>query len=242
MFNKFAGQKLAILCGGRGRRLGPTTDNIPKALATLNGRPVLDHILDFYEKKGFCDATLCVGYKAEEIRRHYAMRPCGMELSYSDAGPDASILNRVLKLAEVDADRFLVSYCDTFINLDLDGLLNSHFSTGAAVTIVTAKIQNPFGVVHADEDGWVSSFLEKPVFNYYIGCFLAERSALQFSTPEMEQRDDGEGLVMFFNKLAQMKMLGAFDHTGLQITFNTEPERQAAESSLVKFYTYAEDK
>lgn len=208
----------------------------------MNGRPILDHILDFYQQKGFCAATLCVGYKAEEIRNHYATAPRGMELTYSDAGANTSILNRVLKLIEFDADRFLISYCDTFIDLDLDGLMKAHIGSGAGVTIVTAKIRNPFGIVSVDVDGWVNSFVEKPIFNYYIGCFLVERSALELSTDEMREKEDGEGLVMFFNTLAEKKMLGAFDHTGLQITFNTEPERQAAESSLVKFYTYLEEK
>jgi glucose-1-phosphate cytidylyltransferase len=234
--------RVAILCGGRGSRLGPLTERVPKALAMLDGRPILDHILDFYGNKGISAATLCVGYKAEEIRRHFAAKTPGMELTYSDAGLQASILQRVTRLLEFGEDRFLVSYCDTFIDLDLEGLLESHVRSRAQVTIVTAKIRNPFGVVSVDNSGWVGSFVEKPIFNYYIGCFVMERSALDFATPEMVDSEDGSGLVAFFNKLGEKRMLAAFDHTGLQITFNTEPERQAAESHLVKYYTFSEEK
>lgn len=237
-----SGRQLAILCGGKGLRLRPTTEHIPKALAELDGRPILDHLLDFYQAKGLTEVILCVGYKADRIKEHYSKSPRGIAIRYSDAGENAGILKRVCKLEDFDGRRFVVSYCDTFIDLNLEGLLESHIGSGAQVTIVTAKIRNPFGVVAVDNSGWVGSFVEKPIFNYYIGCFVMERSALDFATPEMVDSEDGSGLVAFFNKLGEKRMLAAFDHTGLQITFNTEPERQAAESHLVKYYTFSEEK
>jgi glucose-1-phosphate cytidylyltransferase len=233
--------RLAILSGGKGKRLWPRTEYVPKALVTLSGRPILDHILDFYKSKGFSEAILCVGYKAHTIQEHYSPPPPGMSLHYSQAGEDAGLLERITKLLEFDAERYLISYCDTLIDLEIEGLLEKHLRHRAQATIVTAGIRNPFGIVTMNSDGLVESFVEKPTFNYYIGCFLLERSSLQFATPQMIQDRDGQGLVDFFNLLAAQGQLMAYDHAGLQITFNTESERQAAEDHLTKFHTYREE-
>lgn len=233
--------RVAILCGGRGTRLRPTTDTIPKALVELNGRPILDYILDFYRSKGLSRFILCVGYKADMVRAHYADPPSGTEICFSDAGEKASMLERIWTLRELIGERLFISYCDTFIDLDLDHMLATHIEKRAEATIVTAKIRNPFGLVASDSEGWVTSFVEKPIMNYYIGSFILERSGLAHVTPGMLQRPDGQGLVDFFVALAAQKRLATFEHAGPQITFNTESERRRAEEALGRFYTYSED-
>ena len=120
-------------------------------------------------------------------------------------------------------------------------LLAAHLEQQAEVTIVTAQIRSPFGLVTFDSAGWVTSFAEKPLLNYYIGSFILERSALVYVTPDMLQKPDGQGLVDFFLALTSLQRLAAFEHAGLQITFNTESERRKAEEDLGQFYTYRED-
>ena len=236
----FTGSQVAILCGGRGIRLRPTTDIIPKALIPLNGRPILDHVISFYQAKGFTEFILCVGYRADQVREHFKVSPPGIDIRFSDAGEDASMLARIWALRDQMKERIFVSYCDTFIDLDLEGLMGTHLRQRAAATIVTAKIRSPFGLVASDPGGWVTSFSEKPVLNYYIGCFLLERATLAQVTPELLDRPDGQGLVSFFGALSDRRQLAVFEHAGVQITFNTESERQKAEEDLGRFYTYSE--
>jgi len=235
-----AGQ-VAVLCGGRGRRLRPATDTIPKALVKLNGRPILDYVIDFYRSKQLSQFILCVGYKADKVREHYATPPPGVEILFSDAGENASMLKRIWALQDFSWERLFVSYSDTFIDLNLDHMLATHQERQAEVTIVTARIRNPFGLVTSNSEGWVTSFVEKPLLNYYIGSFILERSALAYVTADMLQSPDGQGLVDFFGILAGHQKLAAFEHRGLQITFNTESERQKAEKDMGRFYTYSEE-
>ena len=63
--------QVIILCGGKGTRLKPMTDEIPKALVELNGQPIVEYILNFYKSKGFTRFTLCVGYKGDKIRKYF---------------------------------------------------------------------------------------------------------------------------------------------------------------------------
>ena len=233
--------QVAILCGGRGSRLKPVTDSVPKPLVALNGRPILDYVMNFYRAKGFSHFTLCLGYKGDLIRAYYNRPPEGTEILFSEAGVDASMLQRLWSLRDTVEERLIVSYGDTFIDLDLEHMFATHLEFGAKATIVTAKIRNPFGLVQADSEGWVTSFVEKPILNYYIGSFIIERSAFDLITPDLLEKPDGQGLVDFFVSLAGKRQLAAFQHEGNQITFNTESERQKAEEDLGQYYTYSED-
>ncbi|MDP8213186.1 MAG: hypothetical protein P9X22_07880, partial [Candidatus Zapsychrus exili] len=64
----------------------------------------------------------------------------------------------------------------TLIDLDIKGLMKAHTLRSASATIVSAKIQNPFGLLTFDQKGWAKSFVEKPILNYYIGSFILEVS------------------------------------------------------------------
>lgn len=232
--------QIVILCGGRGTRLKPMTDEIPKALVKLNHRPILDYILDFYRAKGFNRFILCVGYKGDMIRNHFFHKPHDMEIQFSDAGESASMLERICAVEDKIDGTFFVSYGDTLIDLDVEGMLAFHKQSKAGATIVSAKIQNPFGLVTFDPRGVATSFVEKPILNYYIGSFVMERSFLEEVTPQMRDAPDGKGLVEFFVSLMNKKQLVVFEHDGKQLTFNTETERQSAEKDIGEFYTVEE--
>ncbi len=229
-----------ILCGGRGSRLRPLTDDMPKAMTPVLGRPMISHIIDFYHQNSFPRATICTGYKGNMLRESVVAPSPEMKILFSDAGEQASMVQRLIA-AGIDTNaRTVVSYGDTFINLDMDRILEHHQRNDAALTIITAKITNPFGLVTYESGDKVSSFVEKPVLNYYIGCFVVEQSAFEFLTDQMLAAPDGEGLVMFFQALAVAGKLGGCEHEGLHITFNTEPEMRKANQQMEQFYTLQE--
>jgi len=63
--------KVIILAGGFGSRLSEYTDNIPKPMVTIGGKPILWHIMNRYAKYGFTDFQLALGYKAEVIKEYF---------------------------------------------------------------------------------------------------------------------------------------------------------------------------
>ena len=63
--------KVAILAGGPGSRLKPITNNIPKPLININGKPILETLIKSLVKQGFNDLFLCVGYKSELIKNYF---------------------------------------------------------------------------------------------------------------------------------------------------------------------------
>ncbi len=231
---------VAILCGGRGVRLRPLTEQVPKPMVPVNGRPMLDHVIDFYEARGIRRFTLCAGYRADVIREHYADAGRPSVITISEAGEDAGMLRRLWALRDEPFDRLLVAYGDTFVDLDLDDLIRRHEELGTPATILTAEITNPFGLVD-ETNGRVTSFREKPVMRYYVGCALFERDIFSEMTPEMVDMPDGNGLVALFHKMLGDGRLGAYLHGGLQLTFNTHEEHRRVESEIGSYYTYSEN-
>jgi NDP-sugar pyrophosphorylase family protein len=232
-----------LLCGGRGKRLNSKTSHMPKALVPVNNRPILSYILEQFRSQDFKNFIFGTGYLSSMIEGFLAKEPKGHSSHYtiSDAGESASMLGRIWHARESYTKYVIVVYGDTFIDIKYEDLLKAHMDGGGLMTLMTGQIQNPFGVVTIDSSLRITSFVEKPIQDQYIGCFVFNREALDEITPAMLDLPDGDGLVYLFNVLAKTNKLQAFRHKGLQITFNTEHELQNANSAFKDYYTVREN-
>ncbi|MBF0284640.1 MAG: NTP transferase domain-containing protein [Magnetococcales bacterium] len=236
------GRPVVILCGGRGVRLLPLTERVPKGMVRVNGKPLLEHVVAAYRRQGAERFVLCTGYRGEVIRDHFATPPPGVEMLFSDIGPEAGMLQRLMAGRDrlPRGEGLLLAYCDTVINLDGDRLMESHRRAETWGTLVTATARSPFGLVRRDESGRVTAFDEKPTLTYYIGAMLLEAAGLDEATPEMIAAPDGAGLVALVQRLIALGKLSSYQHDGLQVTINTPSEHQEAEAALARYYTYRE--
>lgn len=229
-----------ILCGGRGRRLGPLSEHTPKVLAPVNGRPILSHVVEQFTGHGFESFVLATGHLSEKVEDFARSSLGGYSVAISNAGAEASMLRRIHTAQPYLADEVIVGYGDTYIDMDYRKLLEEHVRGSCPVTLVTGKIRNPFGVVTLGRSRKVTSFVEKPVYDYYIGCFVFRRSVLDSVGEDLLSRPDGEGLVSLFESLALEGKLAAFPHEGLQLTFNTEEQLSAASALMREYFTMRE--
>jgi len=230
-----------IMCGGRGRRLGPTTDNLPKPLVKFGNQTVLGHKINCYMAQGFRDFVFCIGYRGDMIRAEVEKNHRAARMQFSDEGVDAGILKRLYSARNLFDQQVIMTYGDTYTDIDLNLLCQAHKDSANEATIVVGPIQNPFGLVEFDSRRKVTSFREKPVLNYYIGYAVINRSAFDLIPAQLIDLPDGEGLVMFYKILMAMDKLGTYLHTGLQVTFNTQQELARAQQQLSHFYTSRED-
>ncbi len=227
-----------ILCGGRGSRLQPITADVPKALVPLHGKPILQHSIEFYLSKQVTRFILCTGVHAGAIERFLASHGFPAEIQTSNAGEEVSMLQRLYAVRYLmEESRAIVTYGDTFIDLDPQKMLAEHRRSGAAVTMTVAEIRSPFGLVTLGTDQSVLAFEEKPLLPHYIGQFIIERSVFDQMDDAWLALPDGEGLVRLFQDLIEQKRLRAYQHRGLHLTFNTMEERQRAEAAMVTFFT-----
>lgn len=233
--------KIMIMCGGRGSRLRQLTENIPKPLIKLNSKTILELKIEQYLSQGFNDFILCIGYKGNLIRQAVSGMHHRTKVSYSDSGEDVGILERIHLARDLFEDQVLMTYGDTFTDLCLSELIETHQKNNNEITIVAAPFKNPFGLVEYDQNHKMISFKEKPVLKYYIGYAVINKSALNYVPAEVLRMPDGEGLVMFYKTLMAMKKVGVYYYSGLQVTFNTESELKVARHKIARFYTAIEE-
>lgn len=232
--------KVLILCGGRGRRLGPLTEDLPKPLIPVGNESILELKIKDLLARGLDELIFCIGYKGGLVRKAVEKYGAFASVEFSDAGEHAGMLARIWHARDLFADTVLLTYGDTFTDIDLDELVAAHRRGAHAATIVAAPIENPFGLVEFDHENRVTYFKEKPTLTYYIGQAVIEKSALSLVPPGIIDLPDGEGLVTFFRVLVAMGKLGVYCHAGLEITFNTPEELDLAKQKLGRFYTHRE--
>jgi len=227
-----------ILCGGKGTRLGKLGESIPKAVVKLHEKPILYHKLSHSINQGFSDFIIAIGYKGSMIVDACKNMDLNFNVDFSDSGEKAGMLRRIYDTIELFEDRVIVTYGDSIANIQLQRLLDFHLEKQGLLSIVTAPIQSPFGLVTSDDNKQVQTFEEKPVLHYYIGTFIIEKKALEYIPEQIINWPDGKGLIAFFKILMALNKLYAYPHEGHDITFNTIEELNAAEEGFLKFYTH----
>lgn len=117
---------VAILAGGRGTRLGPMVERVPKPLVTVAGKPFLYHLVARLAGWGVRRIVICAGYLGDEIERTIGRAAYGVEIGYSYDEPGLSGTLGALRLArKALGERFLVHYGDTLLTLDLCALVRT---------------------------------------------------------------------------------------------------------------------
>lgn len=225
-----------LLCGGKGERLKPFTENLPKALVTLNGEPLLQHLLKYLAASGIKRFVICVGYKAEKIEYFIReLKDPGWEVLIVDSG-DVSMTDRLLDARAHVQGASLICYGDTLANVDLCALQKDHRGSGALLTMTVHPLRSPFGIVSFDEFKRVRNFEEKPLLPYWIniGFMLCHPEAFNYLKPDSD-------MPAFLSLLANAGALFAHEHDGRHLTVNTEKERALAETEMVEFFTIMDE-
>lgn len=181
-----------ILAGGEGTRLRPLTYTVPKPVLPLAGRPHIAYVIDWLVRHGVDDVIISCGFLADGMRETLAELEPGVEIRYAEE-PDARGTAGAIRFAEeMLADRFLVLNGDILCDLDLTALIEQHTGTGAEATIALYPVPDPtgYGLIHRQDDGEVTEFLEKPepdqidTDEINAGAYLLERSVLDLIPPD----------------------------------------------------------
>ena len=133
-----------IVAGGRGERMRPWTDRMPKPMVPVAGKPLLEHQLDWLKRSGVKQAVMCLGYKAEVVKTHFGDGSrWGLALDYSVETAPRGTAGCVLDVwPKVQGDALIV-YGDVFVDISLSDLLACHRRVAAAATLVLAETDHP---------------------------------------------------------------------------------------------------
>ena len=135
-------KQAVILAGGRGERLRPLTDKIPKPMVPINGTPFLDYLINSIIQVGIKNILILLGYKADIIVSRYDnMKKVNITFSYGTVEEQTG--RRVLNAYEKLEDYFLLLYGDNFWPVELDQML--HLYNRKAVEVSTCVFSNKNG-------------------------------------------------------------------------------------------------
>ena len=158
--------KAVIMAGGEGRRLRSVTGELPKPMAPMLGRPMMEHILLLLKKHGFAEVCAAVKYRAEAITEYFGDGSrLGVALQYRVEKEALGTAGGVKNCADFYGDEdFLVISGDAACDLDLGELMRRHRAGGAAATIALYREAEPlsYGLAVTDGGGLVRAFVEKP--------------------------------------------------------------------------------
>lgn len=147
---------VAILAGGMGTRLRSRTGTLPKPMAPILGRPVLEHLIDLCVRHGFRDIALLVHYEHETIRAHFGDGECfGVRLRYCVETDARGTAGALLDALDHMDERFLVLYGDTYADVNLRRFWNAHIKSHADTTLLLHPNDHPqdSDLVEVDSDG-----------------------------------------------------------------------------------------
>lgn len=195
--------KVVILCGGKGTRFREQTELRPKPMIEVAGRPILWHIMRYYASFGLDEFVLCLGYKAEVIKRYFLdfaalsgdftvdlgaggavtlhnPSPVRWKVTCVDTGEEAMTGARLRRVGPyLGGEDFMLTYGDGLCDVDLGALLRFHREHGKIGTVTGVRPQSRFGEL-ALTGARVASFSEKPAVTegWINGGFFVFRPAM----------------------------------------------------------------
>jgi glucose-1-phosphate cytidylyltransferase len=229
--------KVVIFAGGLGTRLMEETEARPKPMVEIGGKPILWHIMKIYEKYGYTDFVVCLGYKAQFIKQYFLnyflynsdvtveLEKNKIDVHFSnaesfkvtlvDTGLTTNTAGRLKRVKKyLKGDRFMLTYGDGVSNVDISKLIEFHEASGKLVTLTSVKIPGRFGNLEADGNGTVLHFAEKPEGDgLWIngGFFVMESGVFDYLDKDMDNIQlENEPL----SNIAKDGQLAAYRHNG----------------------------
>lgn len=193
------------MAAGRGTRLAPFTDILPKPVIPVANEPVMGHLLRMLARHGMRDVICNIHYKADIMKAVFNDGSAyGVDLRFSEEdellGTAGGVKNVQSFLTET-GDTCIVMSGDGLHDVDLNKLIQSHRASGARATMALAHVSDPseYGVAILDEDSFITGFQEKPARDEALsnlcntGIYVFERSVLDL-IPQGEFYDFGNDL------------------------------------------------
>ena len=156
--------RAVILAGGRGERLRPITDHIPKPLVRILGKPLLEYQIDSLRRSGIYDIVLVVGYMAPLIKEHFGDGShYGVKIKYFVETVPLGTAGALAELRDELPETFLIIYGDLMLDIDFQRLISYHKSHCGICTIVVHPNDHPADsdIIVANRDGMVTEILPK---------------------------------------------------------------------------------
>lgn len=243
--------KAVILAGGLGTRISEETQNKPKPMVEIGGRPILWHIMKHYSYYDVNEFVICCGYKGYLIKEYFAnyflhmsditfdMSSNNMEIHQQkvepwkvtlvDTGENTQTGGRLKRIKEYIKDEkdFCLTYGDGLSDVNISSLIKYHREHGKLSTVTAVSPPGKYGSLIFDK-GNITNFTEKPESSKNLingGFFVLSPQCL-----DLIDGDDTPWEHSPMTKLVEMKQIMAYEHKGFWQPMDTLREKQILET------------
>jgi glucose-1-phosphate cytidylyltransferase len=239
--------KAVILAGGLGSRLSEETENKPKPMVEIGGKPILWHIMKTYSLYGVSDFIICCGYKGYVIKEYFnnyylhmsdvtfSLKNNTMKINNSnsedwnvtlvDTGVDTMTGGRLKRIQKYlnDDEPFCFTYGDGVGDINISELISFHQNHKKLATITATRPPSRFGLITFGEKDSVQKFEEKPTEDHsWIngGFFILDKKAINYIKDDQTSWES-EPLA----NLAKDNQLVAYKHYGFWRPMDTQRDK-----------------
>lgn len=172
-----------IMAGGRGTRLRPLTNTIPKPLLKVGDKPIMEHNVDRLALYGIDDYWFSVKYLGEQIEAYFGKGESkNIDIDYVWEEEPLGTVGAVSKINNFKHDYILLTNSDILTNLDYENFYLDFISKDADFSVVSIpyQVNIPYAVLE-NMGGLVKGFKEKPTYTYYSngGIYLMKKEVLK---------------------------------------------------------------
>lgn len=247
--------KVVLFCGGQGLRLRDYSENVPKPMVPIGYRPIIWHLMKYYAHFGHKDFILCLGHKADAIKRYFldyeetmsndfVLRKGGRDvellrtdidswsITFVDTGIEANIGQRLVAVKDhlAGEETFLANYSDNLTDVPLPTLIDHARQQDKVASFLSVCPSHSFHLVRADADSNVSRILPVKDCDIWIngGFFVLKQAIFNHIRP-------GEELVIEpFQRLIEQKQLTTYKHKGFWACMDTFKEKMVLDDTWTK--------
>jgi NDP-sugar pyrophosphorylase family protein len=169
------------MAGGKGTRLQPLTNDIPKPLLPVGDKTIMEHNVDRLVEFGIDDFWFSVNYLGEKIKDFFGSgKEKNLSINYVWEDTPLGTIGAISKIDNLKHEDVLVTNSDILTNLDYEQFYLDFKRSNADLSIASIpyNVNIPYAVLEKDEDGTIRGFKEKPTYTYYSngGIYLMKKS------------------------------------------------------------------
>jgi len=223
-----------ILVGGAGLRMRPFTEDMPKCMVPIKGKPLIHWTVSWLKSYGFKHLVMGVAYHKEIVIDYFKNNQQGLKIDFSEHSVEGETGEgfRLAISRFVKDDDFLAMNGDEITSLNLERLEEFHLKNKPVATVSVAPFRSPFGILELEGDD-VVSFREKPLVEKMfvsIGVYIFSQKILSY-IPE-----NGSIEKTAFSLLSKERVLKAcrLKPEELWLTINSVKDLSVAEKEFAK--------
>ncbi|MBT4775955.1 MAG: NTP transferase domain-containing protein [Crocinitomicaceae bacterium] len=173
-----------VMAGGLGTRLKPLTDNTPKPLLEIDGKPIIQYNLERLSLYGINKVNITLRYLGDQIIETIGDgESLGIDIEYVKESEPLGTIGAVGLIQNLKNDAVILMNSDLLTNIDFEDFYKEFIEKNAdmAVAVIPFEVNIPYAVLETNEDKLVESFVEKPTYTYYsnAGIYLIKKELLK---------------------------------------------------------------